>query len=391
MSVFCSGEIASEIDQLISLIDARLQPRRPIADEFPDFALWDDAKQIEFYQKEMQVAQQKMQEIQDAKSRLAARGDEAVKPIMQKFRAIRAADRPSSSEFLECALDILAQINTPKSQQALLSTGLPGAVRRYVKNLEDTSKASELLENERFQNDVLIGLQGSEIGEGLYEAVEGFLYSDQPHLREGAAKVFALDPNTQTVEKRVNSLIQSLLTVEQMPDSDMKYQSNMTGTRAMVTYHSYIESLLQLNGLDRSILPSYAEQLNGMPLLCVQIALADRGDISVKESLKTAARNINIDYRIRRLILTTLERLAVEDDIAYFEWLAENDPLKVAIAGQCVIEMVDEELLVKWDKEDEEGIWFLLEVEAKQLPQRVREMYPIRDDCREILSRLRQR
>lgn len=182
----------------------------------------------------------------------------------------------------------------------------------------------------------------------------------------------------------MKAMIAAMETVEDMPEAHIRFQDDRCGTTAGNTYYNLTETLIQVKGLTADSLKPYLEQLEGRPKFCVEIVLANKGDVSVKESLKNTVLDIQVDLPLRMMALRELERITASDDIPYFEQLSKTDPVEVYIMGERVIEMLDGKPLVKLDPEEEKIVCLWIESLSP-----ITKSFPIRNQCRDIAFRLR--
>lgn len=387
------GEPASEIEQLIAFLEKK--PPVSAASEAIKHEP-DEYKRFEYLQQKWQDEAKHRQAVQDTIDQLAAMGDMAVDPIVRKMKS-----KDRSPEFTGYALMVLGKINTPKSQQALLSIALGKngisssmsfAIEYYVKNLKDKSQAIVFLKSndDGLIEDVLNSLRGSSIDDPLFSSLEYLMQSNRfdsygcVSIKEKTARILASDPNVALANRKMKAIVAAMETVEDMPGAHDRYQDNVTGTTAGITYSYLTRALIQVKGLTADSLKPYLEQLKGRAKLCVEIVLADKGDASVKESLKKSVLDIHVDYLIRRLALEKLEQISTHEDLPYFEELSKTDPVEVYIIGESMVEMVDGKPLLKMDEEELEFLNLRL---RSTMP--ITKCFPIRDQCRDIAFRLR--
>lgn len=387
------GEPASEIEQLIAFLEQK--PPVSAASEAIQHEP-DEEKHLEYMKKKWQEQENKRKATLDVINQLAAKGDEAVDSLLLKMKS-----KDRTPEFTGYALMVLGKMNTPKSQQALLSIALgkngfsssmSDAIEYYIKNLKDKSQAIVFLKSndDGLIEDVLIGLHGVSLDDDLFSCIEALMLTNQGHygscvsIKEKTARILASDPNVALANRKMKAIVAAIETVEDMPGAHDRYQDNVTGTTAGITYSYLTRALIQVKGLTADSLKPYLEQLKGRAKLCVEIVLADKGDVSVKESLKKSILDIQVDYLIRRLALEKLEQISTHEDLPYFEELSKTDPVEVYIIGESMVEMVHGKPLLKMDEEELEFLNLRLESNMT-----ITKRFPVRDQCRDIAFRLR--
>lgn len=205
------GEPASETEQLIAILD-----EKPDVSTVSEAIVYetDEQKRVEYIKQKNLERERQWIATQDAIVQLAAMGDMAVDPIVRKLKS-----RDYSMEFLEPALQVLQKINTPKSQQVLLSIALGKdgfesprnrVIKYYVRNLQDKSKATIFLksDNDSLIRYVLDGLCGASLDDALFSCIETLMQTNQGSssscfsMKDKTARVLAADPNMALADRK---------------------------------------------------------------------------------------------------------------------------------------------------------------------------------------------
>jgi len=328
----------------------------------------DEKTRREFYERRRLIYQKQKEKLNEATDGLSAMGDIVIDPIINRMK--RENDPQKRTLLGNRAVEVIGKIGTPKAREVLadmifnrngLEEGfkfknLIGTYLRMVKNTRDVKSkivASELLKlsnNIDFTERVLNVLPGVPVDAELLNQLERLLLAKQYHpvinitLRLKAARILAADISGKFVRKKVFAIVKSLKTVEQLPCAHDRFQYDRLGTFADVLYDGLIRALIDIKG-SLPTLQVISNELTRKSKTCLIIAIANKGDASVKDELRDIVNNPDLIERttIRLHAVRAFEKIGTVEDLKFLNKLAETDPVELLIntnSHRC-IEMID--------------------------------------------------
>jgi len=289
-----------------------------------------------------------------ATDELAAMGDNAVDRLVGELNnPLAGAARRHR------IIVVLAKIGTLKAQQELLKIALAEdrparahafwAARNLVEIAPDKGQIISLLEadDERVISVALSHLPGVGIDSSVLSSMRRFLQANEYHpavnlaIRTKAAIVLASDKSEVLLPERIIALVESIRTVDDMPQAADPFQDT-GGTLADMMYHYHIDALTKMKGVDR-YLRDATRELTGNARSVVIVARALRGDESVKHELRELLMDSQMTARtsLRYGAARALGYVGTKDDLPFLEQLSKEDPLEMVDFGGPVVAMVD--------------------------------------------------
>jgi hypothetical protein len=295
--------------------------------------------------------------IQGAICRLAGNGDTVLDLLLEEYKKDHSElSVTAKTQYKRNIILTLGKINSKRSQEALFliaqgkldSIPSATAARTYIENLQNKSDAIELLENQYIRSAVLRSLRGSVLDQTLYKKCDALLSSDEYELRIGAAYVLCSDNNANLAQEKIDSLVQSLATVKQIPHSNRKFQQSGLGTKADNVYAELTRAMMNVVGLNSSHLRPHLNSLDGKARFCIEIVLAHLTDIPIKEALKKDIQDVNSGTVLRLLALEKFENIVsqTEEDKCFLTEISRHDPLLVYDLGGPLYEIVNSDFFV---------------------------------------------
>ncbi len=337
-------------------------------------------------------------QINAATDELAAMGDGIIDRLVREYHKPVGAPRHQ-------IIVVLAKIGTPRARERLLDIAIAKhdpkrtsraswAARNLVKISPNKEQIIPLLKSD--DPDVIsIALQhlpGVPVDETLLGQLRGFLQSTEYHpvvnfaLRMHAASVLARDGISTLTAERVGAIVDSIRTVENMPEAHERLQPDAAGTLADLMYHYLIDALTKTEGAT-PFLRDAVQDLLAEPRAVVVVALALRGDSQVKHELRQLLREPRMVARItiRGHAARAMGVIGTKDDIDFLEQLSQDDPLEVINFHGPVFEMVNGQYVNTGPrmppmKPKEDPAWAT-----------VRRSYPVRDQAREAIRAIQKR
>ncbi len=151
-------------------------------------------------------------------------------------------------------------------------------------------------------------------------------------VRWCAANVLATAPEGKLATEAVEAIAQAVAAVADMPDINKPDPNNrhvcgasLVHTIGEENYHRFFNVLVVIHVDDRALRELAARQ-KGRARDTVIVALAQRGDKSVRESIITLARDPDAGL-FRAWAVYGLEKIGTADDLALLQTMAKSDPL----------------------------------------------------------------
>ena len=295
-------------------------------------------------------------------------GDIVIDPIINR---IKEENDPQKRNLLgNRAVEVLGKIRTPKAREVMANIVFKrdgfeegfefknaiGTYLRMVKNTRDVKSKIEakgllkLSNNIDFTGRILTVLPGIPVDAELLNQLEKLLIAKQYHpvinvtLRFKAARILGAEESDKLVREKVCAIVESLKTVEQLPCAHDRFQYDRLGTFADVLYDGLIGALIDMKGA----LPTLREvscELTGKPKICLTVAMANKGDASVKFGLHDILTLPTMLERttIRLHAVRAFEIIGTIDDLPFLQKLAETDPVELLIntTNHRGFEMID--------------------------------------------------
>jgi hypothetical protein len=231
-----------------------------------------------------------------------------------------------------------------------------GTYLRMVKNTHDVKSKIEakvllkLSNNIDFTGRVLTVLPGIPVDAELLDLLEKLLIAKKYHpvinvtLRFKAARILGADKSDKFVREKVYAIVESLKTVEQLPCAHDRFQYDHLGTFADVLYGGLIGALIDMKGA-LPILREVSHELTGKPKIFLTVAMANKGDTSVKVEVRDILTQSAMQERttIRLHAVRAFEKIGTIDDLPFLQKIAATDPVELLIntASHRCFEMID--------------------------------------------------
>jgi len=337
-------------------------------------------------------------QINAATDELAAMGDGIIDRLVREYH------KPIGAPGHQIIV-VLAKIGTPRARERLLDIATAEhtprraylaswAARNLVKISPNKEQIIPLLKSD--DPDVLcIALQhlpGVSVDERLLGELRGFLQSTEYHpvvnftLRMHAASVLATDGSSTLTAERVGAIVDSIRTVENMPEAHERLQPDAAGTLADLMYHYLIDALTKTEGAT-PFLRDAVQDLLAEPRAVVVVALALRGDSQVKHELRQLLREPRMVARItiRGHAARAMGIIGTKEDIDFLEQLSQDDPLEVINFHGPVFEMVNGQYVNTGPQ--------MPPIKPKEDPAwaTARRSHPVRDRAREAIRAIKMR
>jgi tetratricopeptide (TPR) repeat protein len=314
-------------------------------EDVPDMKEFTNAEKAE-YEKHLSllkmrwnIVAERSKDVDEAIAKLGAMGDKVVEPIMYEYNRL---DQDYLS-FRHQAVRVLAAVKSTKARQALLKIALGGtmgdndsqkgwASSRYIASLDDKSEANKLLVSNvsGVLNNALVALIGQPVDEKFLSRLAEILGLEIKGLSEltlcwNIASIIAADPNSQYALEKVSVIIKAVDRVPKIPKAEEIYPRTYL-TYAELTYGRYIEALSKIKDAN-DYLKEQLPRVKGNTLYCIFIALANRGDSSVKSSLVAILQDKDAEM-FRTWSARFFGTFGTPDDIQMLQKLADFDPLE---------------------------------------------------------------
>jgi len=385
------------LDSLLEILRTR-PPSLPVPPEIEQSK--DQKIRDEYFAARRRVFEEHDARINAAVEELAAMGDDIVDWLLREYRAPIKAPQHK-------IIVVLARIGTPKARDSLLNIATApysnssqdayaaSAARKYV---EITSEKQTLLPLLKSNNPDVVSvalqrLPGVPGDDALLDSLRGYLQSTRYHpvinfaIRAKAAAVLAGDNGPNLIAERVGAIVDSIRTVEDMPMANDRFQSDAVGTFADRTYSSLIEAMTKMPDATPFLLDA-KERVNGRPGAAIVVALACRGDPSVKRELCTMLRDPNMVAmtNVRWRATRALGEIGTRDDLPFLEQLSRDDSLEVINFWGPIFEMINGQYVNNTGsrmapiREESDPAW-----------KTARRMFPIREAARQAMQAIKQR
>jgi tetratricopeptide (TPR) repeat protein len=309
-----------------------------LSEDVPDMKGFTDAEKAEF-NKYLNVLKmpwnevaEKRKEIDAAIAKLASMGDKVIEPIIREFNL-----PDQTFAFRSIAIQLLQQVGSDKARDTLLKIALgetikiPSSLKEsaaswYISLLNDKSKAGKLLDSsdKGVLNQALLALKGQAVDSALLLRLKEILNLNDMTLSWATASIMAEDPTSTYAQEKVSSIISAINSVPKIPKAEEIYPRSYV-TYAEMTYGRYIEALSKIKGAD-SYLGEQSQRVSSRTLYCVIIALAKRGDSSVKDGLVKILQDKDAEM-FRAWSAQCFGTIGTQDDIQLLQKLADSDPL----------------------------------------------------------------
>ena len=269
---------------------------------------------------------------------LAQQGDNAVAEMEQ-----RLVDGDVDFGWRHDVVRVLRAINTEKSRALLrrLALGEFGEENAgwATTNLLacDQSEAVNLLvsTNPAVLSNALNKMKGHPIDDRLMELLKKCLRfkseTERPLLvysvQRQAALLMAAETSEELAKEAVEAIGEALNDVADLPDVDtLTLQSHSTeATWGERYYGGYIHALMTAK-VEDSVISDLAKQLEGRAKDVAILALARRGDKSVREEIIRLVQDTEAGL-FRAWAARNLGEIGMQDDLPFLHTLVENDPL----------------------------------------------------------------
>jgi len=329
---------------------------------------------------------------------LAAMGDDVVDWLDRQYRAPIVAPQHK-------IITVLAMIGTPKARESLLNIAIAKydpnrtscstwAARNLVRIAPEKETAIQLLKSDdpRVIDVGLQNLHGVSIDSTLLASLGRFLQSTGYNpvmnyaMREHAGLVIAKDSSSSLTGEKVRAIVDSIRSVENMPTANEKFQSDVAGTLADLMYRSLIGVLARIEDAD-SYLRNAREGLSGKPRLAVVIALALKGDSSVKGELCNMLQDPSVASltNMRWHGIRALGGIGTKEDIPFLERLSKEDPLEIVDFNGPIFEMVNGRYVNTGSR------MATIKVESDPAWMTARRSYPIREVATQAMQAIEKR
>lgn len=343
------AERQAKINRLLEILSTK-RPSIPVPKEI--YSEKDMAKRKQYFEERSRKFQEFEEKHKQARNELASMGDEVIDRLLEIFR---------SGKLKTHVVLVLKKIGTQNAQMALLNMALGQngfdrpdklAARNYIeltKNKEDIQKLL-VSSDEDILSIALQHLPGVMIDNELLKRLDELLQSTQYHpvlnfaLRTKAAAVIAADSRSVLMQEKVSVVVKSLDTVEQMPESNERFQYNSIGTFADRTYLLLAMSLEKMKGAD-AYLSEATNRITGNPKRWMLSVRLKRGDSSVKSEVRNFLENPNMLKRtlLRSYAIQGYEKTGTTDDIIFLSRIAESDTVVLLNRGGLLLETINGE------------------------------------------------
>jgi HEAT repeat protein len=267
-----------------------------------------------------------------AVTELARQGDLAVAEIAEQLR-----ERNPDFGWAHQAVLVLKRVNSARARTLLRRMAMgelsPGNENWAAQALIacDQSEAWTLLASVSPQvlTTVLNALDGQQVTEERLPAIKKLLDSKDPLLSWRAAEVMAAGTSAKLADEAVEAIGRAMTTVTDLPGADApaphRYRFGTVFTLGEQYYSRYLGALA-CSHVDKQSLRDLANRLQGRARDAVVLALARRGDKSVREAVVKLAQDPQAGL-FRAWAVDALSEIGTPDDLPLLRTLAESDPL----------------------------------------------------------------
>lgn len=236
-------------------------------------------------------------------------------------------------------IGMLARINTTQSQDLLRRIAI-GKVKTSDPNFE-TSAATSLIscdnsagwmlftsDNPRVLTVVLNAVDGQPIDEVRMQLLRKCINHSDSVVRRSAARVMANAPSGELAHEVVECIGQALAAVADIPNVDKLNVPGVVGiaqTSGEIEYANLMSALVKFR-VEGESLRELARQQKGRARDTVILAMAQRGDDSVHESIRKLAQDPDAGM-FRAWAACGLEKIGIAEDLGLLKQMAATDVL----------------------------------------------------------------
>ena len=274
--------------------------------------------------------------MEQALAALVQQGDAAVDEI-----ARQATEKPPDFLRLHSSVRVLEAVNTEKSRGLLrrmalgqINMGNPGPLGWAARALIECDRGEARLLLSSSTSDVLevaiLSLRGQTLDQELMHLLEPHLKSEDADTRWRAAGIVASEaPPGELAERALKGIGMTLAVIADMSGVDALDEStghvNYQMTVGEAQYGRYIPMLIGIR-VENSALREVADQQQGRARDAVLLALAHRGDESVREEIVDLAQDAETGL-FRAWAASALETVGTTAELPLLQMLAKNDSL----------------------------------------------------------------
>jgi hypothetical protein len=203
------------------------------------------------------------------------------------------------------------------------------AASAYIDTLSDRSQAKSLLASKENKVLLITLLALKEVPKGVSmtpdenSRLDALLYSDNLYIRREAAALLGRDPTSHHLRDRIESLINVMYSVTDLPNANEKMPSR-DFTYADIEYYNYVNALASMPNASYT-LRQESLVAKGVVKKGLIIASAMQGDKSMRSDILELIKDPKEQTILRIMAVGSLAEIGLQEDINFVKSIAEND------------------------------------------------------------------